>query len=386
MSGCKRCFAHASHLLSLIAVVVVLGSLPGCFTTTTLNERFYEAPEHGWEKFPLTVAIVEDETLREAHWKVGVKGFMSCDYELHPGFTNALHDALSLTFDTVTLVKSGTPTNDADYVVGVDSSLPDPVALSFRDAATGVEFARYEASGLKPGFVEDQLAARALVIVLSTSVFFIVWPVVALVKADEDPKVGAAAEKTLSAALSSIVLQIRQDTRFIDRLPQQVAASAAVKAGDAAAGRGENREAFDQYVSAYRSAVRGSELHGQSLGKLLEVLPQLQPAPEIPDDAKRFMLRGLELAKVARDPSGFQKAALEMEKAIRVAPWWWQAFYNVALMHEGAENYQTAIYALEWYLRANPNGADGEAVRNKIYVLQLRAEEAAAKSQAAPPK
>lgn len=107
-----------------------------------------------------------------------------------------------------------------------------------------------------------------------------------------------------------------------------------------------------------------------------------RPAP-VPEEARRRMKRGEILFHDAgRD--GYGPIIAEMRQAVKLAPAWPRAHFNLALALEGAGRHAEAKRHLELYLRAEPAAEDAAEVRDKIIELELRAERAARRIEPAP--
>ncbi len=92
--------------------------------------------------------------------------------------------------------------------------------------------------------------------------------------------------------------------------------------GEAAERQGKFREAFTHYVSALGSVTEGTTDDQRLRESIISVAGQLDPAPAVPEEAKRFVVRGETIFKEAQSDSDYAEAAAEFEKALRLAPWW----------------------------------------------------------------
>ena len=86
---------------------------------------------------------------------------------------------------------------------------------------------------------------------------------------------------------------------------------------------------------------------------------------------EREMVQGQTAVEVARNDSGFQKAARLFEKATEKAPGCADAYYNLGLVYEKTTDYAKAKKALEKYLRLSPDAKDAATVRKQIYRLEF---------------
>jgi tetratricopeptide (TPR) repeat protein len=100
-------------------------------------------------------------------------------------------------------------------------------------------------------------------------------------------------------------------------------------------------------------------------------------AEAVSEQARRYMARGMAAMEIAKDASAYQKAVKEFREAVRAAPDWADAWYNLGVAQESAEDYSGAITSFKTYLQKNPESTDRDAVETRIYKLEYRQEEAA---------
>jgi hypothetical protein len=62
-------------------------------------------------------------------------------------------------------------------------------------------------------------------------------------------------------------------------------------------------------------------------------------------------------------------------KAVDVAPWWPQGYFNLALMFEATQEYPMAIREMHRYLLLVPNATNAKAAQDKIYIWQRYADQ-----------
>jgi hypothetical protein len=145
-------------------------------------------------------------------------------------------------------------------------------------------------------------------------------------------------------------------------------------AGDQAVKTGSGDEALANYMGALK-LVQGDAQDDQRLREKIINLTVFQKMhPPVPEEARRHAVRAQTLVK-AKQSAGFEQAVTELAEATSIAPWWGDAYYNLGLMQEGAQDYAGAIRNLKLYLLADSNGANTQAVRNKIYELEVLKEE-----------
>lgn len=152
-------------------------------------------------------------------------------------------------------------------------------------------------------------------------------------------------------------------------------------AGQAAEQAGKRRLALTHYIAALQSASEGSDADQRLREKIITLAPNLRPPPALPLEAKKHMARGQGALELAQKPEDFQAVLSEFRQASLAAPWWADAYYNLAQVQEKVGNYQQAIQNLHWYLKAAPHATDSEAVELQIAKLEAK-QQTAAKAQA----
>lgn len=146
--------------------------------------------------------------------------------------------------------------------------------------------------------------------------------------------------------------------------------------GKAAEQAGRLREALTHYVAALQSVSEGGADDQRLREAIIKLVQKLSPPPAMPEDAKRYSIRGQIAIKEAKSPADFEEAAKEFGKALRVAPWWADGYINHGVSLEKAGKYNEAIRSLKLYLLAAPGAPDAEKIKEQIYALEYRQERA----------
>ena len=133
---------------------------------------------------------------------------------------------------------------------------------------------------------------------------------------------------------------------------------------------GKLRQALTYYVEALKVDINNQKLRE----KIIKLVRKIQPPPALPDEARRFTVRGQTAIKEAKNISDYKEAILEFNKALRIAPWWADAYFNLAVAQEKAEQFAKAIRNLKLYLLAAPHAPDYQKVEDQIYALEYRME------------
>ena len=109
------------------------------------------------------------------------------------------------------------------------------------------------------------------------------------------------------------------------------------------------------------------ESSNQTLRKaILELAPKLQPQPAVPPEAEHFEGRAKYMFKDAKSNTDMLDAAREYLKALEVAPWIANYYYDLCLILERSNRPFEAQRACEFYLVAAPEAEEASDVRMRI--------------------
>lgn len=137
--------------------------------------------------------------------------------------------------------------------------------------------------------------------------------------------------------------------------------------------RAQAPAAFDQMLAQLQQTPTDAALREQ----IIKSAASMRPAPQIPEDARRFLARGAAAFEAAKSPADFELAVGEFVKASNVAPWWGDPYFNLGKSYEGAGKPQQALSSYKLYLLASPQAADFSAVQTQVYKLEFLAEQQA---------
>ena len=119
--------------------------------------------------------------------------------------------------------------------------------------------------------------------------------------------------------------------------------------------------------------------------KAIGLAGKIKPSPAVPPEAKRAFVMAVTYQKEAKNPSDFTQAIDSFQDALKIAPWWGDAYYNLSVSQESAGRLDEAKDALELYLLTKPK--DAEEAQNRVYALEAKrniaSKQAAAASNAA---
>jgi formylglycine-generating enzyme required for sulfatase activity len=130
-------------------------------------------------------------------------------------------------------------------------------------------------------------------------------------------------------------------------------------------------ETFLQMVGQLRNQPDDKALRERIVKAALEQAP----APVIPEEARRFFIRGNTALEDAQGQDGYARAIRNYDEALKIAPWWGDAYRGLAKARDSAKDYSGAIDALGLYLLTGPAQADARQAQDRIYALEEKLEE-----------
>ena len=123
-------------------------------------------------------------------------------------------------------------------------------------------------------------------------------------------------------------------------------------------------ETFKQCVSDLRKNPSDDSLRE----KIIKLAQEMKPAPEIPEEAREHFVMATVLQKEAKDSKGYKLAIKEYMDALLIAPWWPEAYSNLAILQKMDGKYDDAIQTLNFYLLTNPS--DARNAKDEIYRIK----------------
>jgi len=140
------------------------------------------------------------------------------------------------------------------------------------------------------------------------------------------------------------------------------------------------KDPLKQYVADLKKNPDSLELRE----KVIKYAQGQKQKPAVPEEFERLISRGNAFLKMAADAAGYTKAIDAFQEAVAVAPWISEGYEGLASAHEKASHYAEAIQNLNFALLADPNGKNSRELRNRVYELEVFAEEANQKLKASP--
>ena len=116
--------------------------------------------------------------------------------------------------------------------------------------------------------------------------------------------------------------------------------------------------------------------------RIIKLGAEIKPAPAVPEEARRSFIEGVTIVKAAKDV-GSQKLAIgSFTEALKIAPWWGDAYYNLAVAQELTGQLNDAERTLKWFLLTNPGESEAREAQDRIYGLSAKRKLAAAEAGA----
>jgi tetratricopeptide (TPR) repeat protein len=147
-------------------------------------------------------------------------------------------------------------------------------------------------------------------------------------------------------------------------------------AGDSAAQAGKLYNAMQDYMAAFHAVpTHWAENVEQPLReKIIKLVVRMNPPPAIPQDAVQHAAYAATAFQEAAGPEDLKHAAGELAQALRLAPWWGDAYKNLGLVLQKSGQFDAAARNLQLYLLATPKAPDAQQVQTQIYSLQYQAQ------------
>ncbi|MGB2751834.1 MAG: hypothetical protein WBC19_07225 [Pyrinomonadaceae bacterium] len=120
--------------------------------------------------------------------------------------------------------------------------------------------------------------------------------------------------------------------------------------------------------------------------KIIKLAVTMKPAPEIPEDARRPFIRGNTAIKNASSAEDYANAAKLYQDALLLAPWWADAYFNLAKGQELHKDFDAAIQSLKFFLMTSPSAADAREAQDHIYALEELRDKKAVSDKANSPE
>jgi tetratricopeptide (TPR) repeat protein len=106
------------------------------------------------------------------------------------------------------------------------------------------------------------------------------------------------------------------------------------------------------------------------LTALLAAWSAAAAAQNVPEEARRHMARGIAAIEMAKSTGDYVLAAIEFEKAAKLAPDWPDVYYSLGSVQTKMGDTASAVKSYQRYLELAPRAPDAEKVRQEMYKLE----------------
>jgi hypothetical protein len=132
------------------------------------------------------------------------------------------------------------------------------------------------------------------------------------------------------------------------------------------------REQFAQMLDILQKTPKDDALREN----IVRLGRDLKPAPAVPEDARRELVRGNTALEEATGLEDYARAARHYEGALALAPWWGAAYLNLARAQELQFDYVSAERNLKLYMLTAASPDDSRKAQDYLYALQFKQERA----------
>ena len=136
-------------------------------------------------------------------------------------------------------------------------------------------------------------------------------------------------------------------------------------------------------LNQYMSDLQKNPCDNVLREKIIKHVQTMSPTPTIPEEAKKYINRGMAAAEDAKSEKDYKDAADEFQKAVNLAPWLGAGYRGLAVTQDKAGQYSQALQNLKFFLLTNPPPSDAEAAKTLRDKIEYRQEKAAKESSPA---
>lgn len=122
----------------------------------------------------------------------------------------------------------------------------------------------------------------------------------------------------------------------------------------------------------FADELRGAPHNDQLRERIIKLGAALKPRPEVPEEARRLAIQADTIRKGANNRAEMKAAVEALERALALAPWWGDGYYNLGVVQELAGNLAAADRSLRFYLMGDPNERDARQARDKAYAIAAK--------------
>ena len=142
---------------------------------------------------------------------------------------------------------------------------------------------------------------------------------------------------------------------------------------DRAAAAGDRSAALASYLASLSQASQlGKGPEREVRIRFMTTVATWPSPPAVPDAAREHLVRAEALLKHNRPAAEVES---ELQKAIAIAPWWAEGYFNLGLVEGNGGRYKEAIDTLTLFVSGAPNNPQVQAAKDKIVEFQIGQEE-----------
>lgn len=104
-------------------------------------------------------------------------------------------------------------------------------------------------------------------------------------------------------------------------------------------------------------------------------------AQDIPEEARKHLVRGKTAVELAKTNSDYEEAQSEFLKAIELAPEWSEPYYQLGILQDILEKYDDAINNLNYCLQLAPQASNAGEVQELIYKIEFKRDKSGKKQE-----
>ena len=117
------------------------------------------------------------------------------------------------------------------------------------------------------------------------------------------------------------------------------------------------------FLAMQLALVKGRAMFEQRFQETLAKYPTAETRPPLPEEARRYRVQ----AESAVQQRHMNDALGYYGKAVEIAPWWAEGFFNIALLYAEQRRYDGAIRNMKRFLLLEPNHAKAREAQDQIY-------------------
>lgn len=129
-----------------------------------------------------------------------------------------------------------------------------------------------------------------------------------------------------------------------------------------------------QMLNSLLEQFKGYSDNDELRKSIIQAVLKMSPAPAIPQEAEDAAGRAAYIFKSAKSEDDMLATAKEFLKAVELAPWVANYYFNLCTVLEKTPYTQQALHACKLYLDAAPNAADAAEIRQRIAGLKFATE------------